>query len=117
MSVRRQRVPAWLHALILLLLLTDTAPAEICPGNKVPKAELQQYDPLVTLSPAQEQAARQTHLPWGQPGCPRLLPQREYIVCYDLAKRVALRASYRLQAGDVASLTRRDAFRSDPRLT
>jgi endonuclease G len=51
------------------------------------------------------------------PECPKLLPGREYILCYTPAQRVALWAAYQLRAEEVISATRRDAFRADPRLT
>lgn len=104
-------------AIGLLLLFTGAAWAEVCKGSKVPKAEREQYDAQATLSPAEEQQAIQTHLPWGQPACPKLLPNREYIVCYTPTARVALWAAYQLRAEDVVSAPRRDAFRTDPRLS
>ncbi len=102
---------------VLLLFLAGSAWAEVCKGSKVPKAEREQYDAQATLSVAEAQQAIQTHLPWGQPTCPKLLPNREYIVCYTPTHRVALWAAYQLRAEDVVSATRRDAFRTDPRLS
>ncbi len=40
-----------------------------------PKADLAQFDAQAILSPAGQDAALQTDLPYGQPACPRLLPQ------------------------------------------
>jgi DNA/RNA endonuclease G (NUC1) len=104
-------------ALTFVLLLTSAAYAEVCKHSKIPKAEREQYDAQATLSSAEEQQAIQTHLPWGQPACPKLLPNREYIVCYTPTARVALWAAYQLKAEDVVSAQRRDAFRTDPRLS
>jgi DNA/RNA endonuclease G (NUC1) len=104
-------------AVAVLLLLVGSAWAEVCPGAKVPKAEREQYDAQATLSATESELALKTHLPWGQPACPKLLPAREYILCYSPASRLALWAAYQLRAEDVVSATRRDAFRTDPRLT
>ena len=103
-------------ALVLLLVITGSAWAEVCKDSKVPKAEREQYDAQATLSPAEEEQAIKTRLPWGQPACPNLLPNREYIVCYTAKFRVALWAGYQLRAEDVISAPRRDAFPTDPRL-
>jgi len=109
----------WISVLLLGLLpfSMDAALAELCKGSKVPKAELRQYDAQATLSQQEAEAALTTHLPYGQPACPKLLPGREYILCYTTDHRTALWAAYELRAQDVKKLTRRDAFRSDPRLT
>ena len=104
-------------AVLLLLLFAGSAWAEVCKGSKVPKAERERYDAQATLSPAEEEQALKTHLPWGQPACPKLLPNREYIVCYTPTARLALWAAYQLRAEDVISAQRRDAFRTDPRLS
>jgi DNA/RNA endonuclease G (NUC1) len=101
----------------LLLLLTGPTAAEVCKGNKVPKAELRRYDAKVTLSQREVEAALATHLPFGQPACPTLLPGREYILCYASAHRTALWAAYTLRGEEVVTRERRDAFRFDPRLT
>ncbi len=106
-----------LGAFILLFIFAGSVWAEVCPFSQVPKAERDQYDALVPISPAQEATALQTHLPFGAPPCPNLLPQGEYIVCYSPTDRVALWAAYRLKAEDVVDLPRRNAFRTDPRLT
>ena len=101
----------------ILFLLGTTAFAEVCKGSKVPKADLAQYDAQVILSPTDQEAALQSHLPFGQPACPKLLPQQEYILCYDPVNRVALWAAYMLTTDDVMAAQRLDAFRTDPRLT
>jgi DNA/RNA endonuclease G (NUC1) len=106
-----------LVALLLVLPLSGAAWAEVCKGSKVPKAELAQYDAQVDLTAPEREAALQTHLPWGQPACPKLLPGKEYILCYDPGNRVALWAAYNLRAEDVVSAQRLDAFRTDPRLS
>jgi hypothetical protein len=67
----------------LLLLCGNSAWAEVCKGSRVPKADLAQYDAKTILSPADQDTALQTHLPYGPPNCPKLLPQREYVLCYD----------------------------------
>ena len=113
---RRKRTAALLP-ILLLILMTSSASAEICKGRRIPRAELAQHDAQVELSPAELDAALQAHLPWGQPACPRLLPQREYILCYDPVNRVTLWAAYKLKAEEVMSAERRDAFRTDPRLS
>jgi DNA/RNA endonuclease G (NUC1) len=102
---------------VVLLLLTGPAWAEVCKGSGVPKAELRRYDAKVTISQRDVEAALATHLPWGQPACPTLLPNREYVLCYAPTHRVALWAAYELRGQDVVTRARRDAFRSDPRLT
>lgn len=104
-------------ALTLVLLLISAAWAEVCKGSKVPKADLATYDTQVVLSQDEQVAAIDSHLPYGQPACPRLLPGREYILCYDPVNRVALWAAYKLTAENVVSAQRLDAFRTDPRLT
>lgn len=106
-----------LLVVFLFAVVAGNSWAEICKGSKVPKAELVKYDKAVALSPGEESKAKAEHAPWGLASCPRLLPHREYIVCYDLERRVALWASYSLKSQDIRKLTRRDAFRSDPRLT
>ena len=106
-----------LIALAVLLIFTGSAWAEICKGSKVKVADLAQFDQEVFLSQAEVDTAIQTHLLFGQPACPRLLPHREYIVCYDPDQRITLWAGYLLTAQDVVDATRLDAFRTDPRLT
>ena len=103
--------------IILMILMTSSAWAEICKGSRIPRAELTQLDAHVELSPVELDAALQAHLPWGQLACPRLLPQHEYVLCYDPVNRVTLWAAYKLKAGEVMSAERRDAFRTDPRLS
>lgn len=104
-------------ALALLLVFATTVAAEVCPNSQVPKAGRDAADQLLVLSDTEQAEAIQTHLPFSTPQCPRLLPQREYILCYDPANRVGLWAGYRLRAEDVITAQRRNAFRTDPRLT
>jgi len=107
-----------LLSLAMLLLLAGAAWAEVCPFNEVPKATLAQYDQQVVLTEAEKQQARTEHAPWGAARlCNRLLEHREYLVCYDPQTRVALWVAYRLRAADVTDLPRKNAFRTDPRLT
>jgi endonuclease G len=101
---------------MLLVLATNTY-AEVCKGSKVPKVELRRYDATAKRPLPNVEAIISTHLPWGQPACPILLPQREYVLCYASTQRVPLWAAYELQGDDVVNRKRRDAFRSDPRLT
>src|SRR5438034_5492890 len=89
----------------MLLLLVGTAWAEVCPFNEIRKATLAQYDQQVFLSDTEKQQARAEHAPWGAAQtCQRLLEHREYLVCYDPDKRVALWVSYKLRAADVTDL-------------
>ena len=110
-------VPRKLVLFFLLLLIHWPAFAEVCKGSRVPKAELRRYDATARLSQREAETALATHLPYGQPACPTLLPGREYILCYTAAHRTALWAAYTLRGEEVVHRARRDAFRSDPRLT
>src|SRR2546428_2169464 len=108
----------YLLAVVLLLITAGSAWAEVCPFNEIPRATLAQYDQLVVLSQAEKQQARTEHAPWGAARlCNRLLEHREYLVCYNTETRVARWVSYKLTAADVKDLPRRNAFRTDPRLT
>jgi endonuclease G len=91
--------------------------AEVCPGSRVHKADLAKYDQHLTLSPAMTKTALKTHAPWGMPECAPLLPLREYVVCYDAAHRIPRLVSYALNAADIITEIRSDAFRTDPRLS
>lgn len=46
----------------------------------------------------------------------RLLFHKEYALCYDVDRKVAAWASYRLERKDIKDAQRWNAFRSDPRL-
>lgn len=78
---------------------------------------------FLNLSASQRAASIQTHLPFGVPLNPpeaqneHLLVQRHYVLNYDDDLRISLWAGYRLQNTDIVTLTRRDSFRSDPRLS
>jgi DNA/RNA endonuclease G (NUC1) len=111
-----RHVRYWL-ALTLLLVVSGTAWAEVCSGSKVKKADLVVFDQGVELTPAEQSTALQTHLAHGVPPCPKLLAQREFIVCYDLAHRVPQWAAYKLTSADLGPSIRLDAFRTDPRPT
>lgn len=115
--MQMHRLTRQIIVLGLFLIFAARAAAEVCPNPQVPKAQRDAADQLLFLSETEQAEAIQTHLPFGTPQCPRLLPQREYILCYDFAKRVGLWAGYRLRAGDVITAQRRNAFRTDPRLT
>jgi len=115
MPLRRPAQP--LIALVLLLAFAATTAAEVCPNPQVPKAQRDAADQLLVLSETEQVEAIQNHLPFGTPQCSKLLPEREYILCYDPVNRVGLWAGYRLRAEDVITAQRRNAFRTDPRLT
>ena len=59
---------------LLLLLIGANGWSEVCKGSKIPAAELREYDAQADLSPDDQAVALQTHLPFGTPACPRLLP-------------------------------------------
>src|ERR1700682_3593956 len=102
------RARSW-PTLVFLALLTGSAAAEVCKGSKVKQADLAQFDQGVNLSQVEVDTALETHLPFGQPACPRLLPQREYIVCYDPDQRLTLWVGYLLRAEDLVKAIRLDA--------
>jgi endonuclease G, mitochondrial len=102
---------------VAILLATSTAWGEICRGSRVRKAILEEFDRAVQLTAEEIAQAKATHAPWGVAACPRLLAHREYLVCFDLDRHVALWVSYTLTASDLTAAKRLDAFRSDPRLT
>jgi len=104
-------------AVALLFLALSPSWAEVCKGSKVPKDDLPQYDAQAVLSATDQEIALKAHLPYGQPSCPKLLPQQEYVLCYDPVNRVALWAAYKLTTDDVMTAQRLDAFRTDPRLS
>jgi len=108
-------------ALSVLLLLVAAAPAwaEYCKSQgspRIPKSEIGTYDAAAFLSTTEIMASEAKHLPWGRPACSRVLFHVEYVLCYDVDRKVALWASYRLEAADVVDAQRVNAFRTDPRL-
>ena len=108
-------------ALCVLLLLVAAAPAwaEYCKSQgspRIPKSEIGTYDAAAFLSTTEIMASEAKHLPWGRPACSRVLFHVEYVLCYDVDRKVALWASYRLEAADVVDAQRVNAFRTDPRL-
>jgi len=108
-------------ALFVLLLLVAAAPAwaEYCKSQgspRIPKSEIGTYDAAAFLSTTEIMASEAKHLPWGRPACSRVLFHVEYVLCYDVDRKVALWASYRLEAADVVDAQRVNAFRTDPRL-
>ena len=111
-----RQVRYWL-TLTLLLVASGSAWAEVCSGSKVKKADLVVFDQAVELTQPERTTALQTHLPFGIPPCPKLLVQREFVVCYDLTHRVPQWAAYTLTSADLGPSIRFDAFRTDPRLT
>src|SRR6266702_538104 len=82
----------------LVLVFAATAAADVCLNHQVPKAERDAADQLLDLSETEQAEAIQNHLPFGTPPCPKLLPEREYVLCYDPVNRVGLWAGYRLRA-------------------
>ena len=108
-------------ALFVLLLLVAAAPAwaEYCKSQgspRIPKSEIGTYDAAAFLSTTEIMASEAKHLPWGRPDCSRILFHVAYVLCYDVDRKVALWASYRLEAADVVDAQRVNAFRTDPRL-
>ncbi|PYN84657.1 MAG: hypothetical protein DMD89_38800 [Candidatus Rokuibacteriota bacterium] len=108
-------------ALFVLLLLVAAAPAwaEYCKSQgspRIPKSEIGTYDAAAFLSTTEIMASEAKHLPWGRPACSRVLFHVEYVLCYDVDRKVALWASYRLESADVVDAQRVNAFRTDPRL-
>ena len=108
-----------LLALALLIVLGGTAWAEYCKSQgspRVPKSEIGPYDAASFLTTSEIIDSEARHLPWGRPDCPRILFHPQYVLCYDVDRKVALWASYRLEAADVVEAQRVNAFRTDPRL-
>jgi DNA/RNA endonuclease G (NUC1) len=103
----------------VLCLWTQGVRAEVCTGSKVTKAVLTTYDQHLVdgLTAGETTAAIVRHLPFGTPACDRLLPLKDYLVCYDIGNRVPAWVAYELTAGEVTTKERRDAFRTDPRLS
>jgi DNA/RNA endonuclease G (NUC1) len=104
---------------LFLLVVASSAAAEYCKTQgspAVPKSQTPGFDEQVFLTQPEIIASETKHLPWGRPGCPHLLFHREYVLCYDVPRKVSGWASYRLEAADVVEAMRMNAFRSDPRL-
>src|SRR5436190_18090693 len=104
---------------VLVLLMTAPAWAEYCKTQgspRIPKSEISPYDAAAFLTTEQIIASEERHLPWGRPDCSRILFHPQYVLCYDVHRKVALWASYRLEAADVVEAERVNAFRTDPRL-
>ena len=109
----------YLFALALLFIAAGTAWAEYCQSQgspRIPKSQIGPFDAAALLTTSEIIASEARHLPWGRPDCARLLFHVEYVLCYDLDRKVARWASYRLEAGDVVDAQRVNAFRTDPRL-
>lgn len=99
------------------MLSAATAPPEVCKGSKVSKTLLKKYDAKATLSQSGIAAAIAEHLPFGAPACAKLLVLKWYVVCYDAQKRIPQWVAYKLDSRNIVQRTRKDAFRTDPRLT
>src|SRR3989454_1872582 len=107
--------------LFVLVLVLGAGPAwaEYCKTQgspRIPKGEIGTYDAAAFLSVGEIVASEAKHLPWGRPDCPRILFHVEYVLCYDVDRKVALWATYRLEAADVVDAQRVHAFRTDPPL-
>lgn len=103
--------------LLLTISLCASARPEVCPGSKVKKANLKRFDQHLVLPQSEIDAAIAKHLPWGMPDCGKLLPLGEFVVCYDMGRRIPVWVAYQLTASQIVTKERRDAFRTDPRLT
>lgn len=114
---RRFAIRSVVAVLLGAVVSTGAVHAEVCKGSKVSSTTLQQYDGRLPLSQADATAAIAEHLPFGTPQCAKLLALHWYVVCYDTAKRIPQWVAYKLTARDVVQLPRKDAFRTDPRLT
>src|SRR5256712_6838438 len=109
----------YFFALVLLFIAAGTAWAEYCQSQgspRIPKSQIGPFDAAALLTTSEVIASEARHLPWGRPDCSRLLFHVEYVLCYDVDRKVALWASYRLEAADVVEADRVNAFRTDPRL-
>ena|SRR5438046_8251027 len=90
-----------LLVLVILIALAGTAWAEYCKSQgspRIPKSEIGPYDAASFLTTSEIIDSEARHLPWGRPDCPRILFHREYVLCYDVDRKVAIWASYRLEA-------------------
>src|SRR2546430_10610854 len=92
--------------LFVLLLLVAAAPAwaEYCKSQgspRIPKSEIGPYDAAAFLSTTEIMASEAKHLPSDRPDCSRILFHVEYVLCYDVDRKLALWASYRLEAARV----------------
>jgi endonuclease G len=108
-----------LAAITLVLVAAGTAWAEYCQSQgspKLPKSQIGPFDAAAFLTIAEIIESETRHLPWGRPDCPQLLFHAEYVLCYDIERKAALWASYRLEVADVVQADRVNAFRTDPRL-
>jgi endonuclease G, mitochondrial len=84
--------------------------------------EVAQFDALLSLSPAEQDASIGLHARWGLPGPASPIPDeqfvlhREYVLNYNGDLKIPLYATYVLKASDVVPRTRLKCFREDPRL-
>ena len=92
---------------LILFVAASTVPAsaEACKGSDAPTPELRHYDATATRPLPDTDAVINTHLPWGQPACPKLLPNREYVLCYTAAQRVPLCAAHETRREDGVNRT------------
>lgn len=104
-------------------VVADQAPtAAAAQDCEIGPTEVAQFDALLSLSPAEQEASRKLHAKWGMPvpttavADEQFLLHREYVINYNGDLKIPLYATYTLKAGDVVSRTRLNCFREDPRL-
>src|SRR5437879_10881669 len=100
--------------LLVLLLVVAAGPgwAEYCKSQgspRIPKSQIGPYDAAAFLSTTEIIASEAKHLPWGRPNCPRMLFHIEYVLCYDVDRKEALWATYRVESADVVAADRVNA--------
>jgi endonuclease G len=84
--------------------------------------EAAKFDKLLTLSAAEEDAARKLHGPWGLPAAIKAMPDerflvhREYVVNYNRNLKIPVYATYVLTSKDVRPAKSEKCFREDLRL-
>src|SRR5205809_7827570 len=91
--------------LLVLLLVVAAGPgwAEYCKSQgspRIPKSQIGPYDAAALLSTTQIIDSEAKHPPWGRPACSRIMLHIEYVLCSDVARKVAHWASYRLEWAD-----------------
>ncbi len=98
--------------------------SQVCSGCEVSNQTVTKSNQRLTLTDSEKVDAESRHLLGGRPIPPanatneRMLHQFEWITWYDDDLRVPIWVAYELTSDDAnASLTRRDCFRRDPRLS
>ena len=117
------------HVVILCLILSSFATlfpvqSQVCSGCEVSNQTVTKSNQRLNLSDSEKADAESRHLVGGRPIPPatatneHMLHQFEWITWYDDDLRVPIWVAYELTSDDAsASLTRRDCFRTDPRLS